>query len=226
MALPLLSYKFDPKATGLISPDIARFYKILPIAMQQERLLCAVCAPSAVEEVEALTNQKVEPVIYTQEEILNAIDSVYQLKPPDPISTADESSPSLEIEEVLKRMEPALKRRPSESRTVYALVGGEAELETIFVDEILAQGATCQTRVYWCPEGVYEELNEKMYQTSAISDEHFNECMRRLRVVAGLPRTSMGAAHSRFEMDFGGWKFVGYAAFTDEGALLEFHPKT
>lgn len=226
MALPLLSHKFDPKATGLISPDIARFYKILPIAMQQERLLCAVCAPSAVDEVEALTNQKVEPVIYTQEEILNAIDSVYQLKPPDPISTIDESSPTLEIEEVLKRMDAALKRRPSESRTVYALVGGEAELETILVDEILAQAATCQTRVYWCPEGVYEEFNEKMYETSAISDEHFNECMRRLRMVSGLPRTSMGAAHSRFEMEFGGWTFVGYAAFTDEGALLEFHPKS
>lgn len=226
MALPLLSHKFDPKAIALISADIARFYKILPIAMQQERLLCAVCAPSAVDEVEALTNQKVEPVIYTQEEILSAIDSVYQLKPPDPVSTVDESSPSLDIAEVLQKMDPALKRRPSESRALYTLVGGEAELEMILVDEILAQGATCQMRVYWCPDGVYEELNERMFRTSAISDEHFNECMRRLRMVAGLPRTSLGAAHSRFEMEFGGWTFVGYAAFTDEGALLEFHPKT
>lgn len=225
--VPLLSRKFDPRAVGLLSAEVARFYKALPISMEDDHsVLVALCAPTAVNEIRALINREVSPVIYRQEEILEAIDKVYHVRPPEPLTNVEEGMPSVDLGSVLDRMQPALKRRPSVSREPYSLVAGEADLPAIMADEFLAQGATAQTRIYWTADGIHEEREEKMHLTSRPPPEHFPACLRRLRVVAGLPEKSRGPSHVRFEMDFGGWPFLVYAAFLDDAALLEFHPKT
>lgn len=224
--VPLLSRKFEPRAVGLLSAEVARFYKAIPISVEENlSVLVAVCAPQALDEIRALINRDITPVIYRQEEILQAIEQVYHVQPPEPASNVDETAVSVELDSVLERMKPALKRRPSVHREAYSLVAGEADLPAILADEFLALGATAQKRLLWTGDGIYEELNERMYVTSAPPPEHFPACLRRLRVVAGLPEQSRGPSHVRFEMDFGGWPFVVYAAFTDDAALLEFHPK-
>ncbi|GEM_PF-5816818 len=225
--VPLLSRKFDLRAVGLLSADVARFYKALPISMEDDHsVLVAVCSPSAVTELRALVNREVSPVIYRENEILAAIEKVYHVRPPEPLSNITEEMSSIDLGDVLERMTPALKRRPSVYQVPYALVAGEADLAAIMADEFLAQGATAQTRLLWTAEGIFEERDERMFLTSRPPSEHVSACLRRLRVVAGLPERSTGPCHVRFEMDFGGWLFVVYAAITDEAALFEFHPKS
>ncbi|MDH7481015.1 MAG: type II secretion system ATPase GspE [Armatimonadota bacterium] len=70
----------EPEAIKLISQEIARRYKILPIARENGKLTLAMKNPLdifATDEVRLITGLEVEPVIATEEDIMNAISQHY-----------------------------------------------------------------------------------------------------------------------------------------------------
>lgn len=226
MELPLLSRRFDVRALALVSAEVAKHYRVMPISTEGDRkLLVALADPGAASEIGTITNREIEAVRYPEEEILRAIESVYGAKPPGPVSSVDERAPSIDLGEVLDAMRPALRRRPFVASEPYAWVGGGPDLAIALADQFLAQGAAAQTRLYWDCEGLHEQRGGRLCRTSVPPERLLDDCLRQLRLIAGLPRNGKGPAHSRFEMDFGGWRFSVDAMFVERAALLEFHAK-
>ena len=71
----------DPQATGLISQDLARRYKVIPVGVTGNRLRLAMKNPLdifATDEIRLMTGKEVEPMIASEEEILLAITEAYK----------------------------------------------------------------------------------------------------------------------------------------------------
>jgi len=76
----LSDYKIQPEAVKLVSQEIARRYRVIPIARTDGKLTLAMKNPLdifATDEVRLITGLEVEPVIATEEDILNAINQAY-----------------------------------------------------------------------------------------------------------------------------------------------------
>jgi type IV pilus assembly protein PilB len=71
----------DPAIATLISQDLARRYKVIPLAVEGNRLRLAMKNPLdifATDEIRLITGKEVEPVIATEEDILLAIQNAYR----------------------------------------------------------------------------------------------------------------------------------------------------
>ena len=74
--IDLTDYPIDQDAVKSISQDIARRYKIIPVTKNNGKLTLAMKNPLdvfAIDEVRLITGLDVEPVISTEEDIMNAI---------------------------------------------------------------------------------------------------------------------------------------------------------
>ncbi|MGQ9487627.1 MAG: type II secretion system ATPase GspE [Armatimonadota bacterium] len=71
----------DPEAVKLLAQDIARRFKAVPISLNNGRLTVAMVNPLdifAIDEMRLITGKDVEPVIATEEDVLNALNSAYR----------------------------------------------------------------------------------------------------------------------------------------------------
>lgn len=70
--LTLESYSLDEAAASLISSDIARKYKVLPIGFEENKLLVAMKNPTdiiAVDDLRLLTGYPIQPVVLPASEM-------------------------------------------------------------------------------------------------------------------------------------------------------------
>lgn len=71
----------DPEAVKLLAQDIARRFKAIPISLNNGRLTVAMVNPLdifAIDEIRLITGKEVEPVIATEEDVLNALNNAYR----------------------------------------------------------------------------------------------------------------------------------------------------
>jgi len=71
----------DPKALVLVSEELARKYNVIPLDVTDGALVVAMDDPvdlQAIEDLEAVTQKRIEPVISVREEIEEAIDTYYR----------------------------------------------------------------------------------------------------------------------------------------------------
>ncbi|MCS6950487.1 MAG: type II secretion system ATPase GspE [bacterium] len=71
----------EPEAVRLLAQDIARRFKAIPISLQNGRLMVAMVNPLdifAIDEIRLITGKDVEPVIATEEDVLNALNTAYR----------------------------------------------------------------------------------------------------------------------------------------------------
>lgn len=70
----------DPAVVPLISATFARRFKVLPIALENNRLLVAMANPLdifVIDELRMLTEKEIEPLIAVEEDLVSAINSAY-----------------------------------------------------------------------------------------------------------------------------------------------------
>ena len=121
----LTDYSIDEDAVKCVSQDIARRYKVIPIAKKNGKLTLAMKNPLdvfALDEVRLITGSEVEPVIAIEEDVLGAINREYSsgssakavseliddIQTTDVALTADESSDEeVSIEELRELSEEA-----------------------------------------------------------------------------------------------------------------------
>jgi type IV pilus assembly protein PilB len=101
----------EPQIAQLISQDLARRYKVIPLVVENNRLRLAMKNPLdifATDEIRLITGKEVDPVIATEEDILLAIQESYR-------ASGDA------VEEVMKDFEDDVeldKKRPDEDLSV------------------------------------------------------------------------------------------------------------
>ncbi|MHB1000600.1 MAG: GspE/PulE family protein [Armatimonadota bacterium] len=79
-SVDLTDYQFDPEIVKSISQELARRYKVIPLAKNDGSLSLAMKNPLdvfAIDEVRLITGLDVEPLIATEEDILLAISEWY-----------------------------------------------------------------------------------------------------------------------------------------------------
>lgn len=84
--LPLANYEIDPEAVKMIPESLSRKHYILPLDKMNDILTVVMANPldsKAIEEIEALTNCKIEVFVATYTEIKQAIEGCYSKKKPD-----------------------------------------------------------------------------------------------------------------------------------------------
>ncbi|NQT82870.1 Flp pilus assembly complex ATPase component TadA [bacterium] len=70
----------DPDVVKMVSPELARNYKVIPIMMVANILTVAMADPLdliAIDTMKMASGQNIEPVICTEDEILEAIDFIF-----------------------------------------------------------------------------------------------------------------------------------------------------
>ena len=81
--LPLSSYEIDPNLVGIVPENVARQYCLIPIDKIGNTLTIAMANPlnlQAVEDIELMTNCKVQTFVSTMTDIHGAIDKYYKKK--------------------------------------------------------------------------------------------------------------------------------------------------
>ncbi len=76
----LENFRFEKNMTGLISHDMARAYKVIPLYEREGVVTVAMADPTnlrSLDHIKFKTGKDLEPVIATEAEILAAIDRVY-----------------------------------------------------------------------------------------------------------------------------------------------------
>ncbi len=71
----------EPEATKLVSQSVARRYKVVPVAKDNGKITLAMKNPLdifAIDEIRLMTGSEVEPVMATEEDVLQAINRVYR----------------------------------------------------------------------------------------------------------------------------------------------------
>jgi type IV pilus assembly protein PilB len=72
----LADYQIDPQAAGLVSDQVARRYRALPIGFDDGRLVVAMSDPAnvfALDDIRTITGMDVKPVVATAADIENAV---------------------------------------------------------------------------------------------------------------------------------------------------------
>jgi len=88
LGLPMISlakYRMDPAATRIIPERLARQYSLVALAKFGERLVVAMADPMnifAIDDLKALTQVAIDPVLASETEIHRAIEQVYTSQPP------------------------------------------------------------------------------------------------------------------------------------------------
>ncbi|RKY31161.1 MAG: type II secretion system protein GspE [Candidatus Omnitrophota bacterium] len=78
--IDLKRFKIDPEIVKTIPPDIARNYQIIPISKMGETITLAMADPLnifAIDHVRSLTGYKINPIISSADEIIQAIELYY-----------------------------------------------------------------------------------------------------------------------------------------------------
>lgn len=78
----LTEYQIDPSVAGRIPESLAKRYKALPIAFEDDKLVVAMSDPSnvnAIDDIRTLTGRQVKPVVATGTDILAAISRIQRL---------------------------------------------------------------------------------------------------------------------------------------------------
>ncbi len=79
----LTDYPFEPELLKRVSQELARRFKVIPLEKRDGKLLLAMKNPLdifAIDEIRLITGLEVEPMIATEEEILNAIGSALRFR--------------------------------------------------------------------------------------------------------------------------------------------------
>ncbi|MGD0336771.1 MAG: ATPase, T2SS/T4P/T4SS family [Candidatus Omnitrophota bacterium] len=78
--IDLKRFKIDGEIAKIISPDIARHYQIIPLSKMGDTVTLAMVDPLnifAIDYVSSLTGYKINPIISSQQDILQAIELAY-----------------------------------------------------------------------------------------------------------------------------------------------------
>ncbi len=73
------AYEIDPNAVGLIPPELARKYHVLPIKVQDDEVVVAMADPAnifAIDDLRIVTGYDVRPVVAAESDLMTAIDKV------------------------------------------------------------------------------------------------------------------------------------------------------
>lgn len=79
----LFQYPIEKKATELVPKELAKKYKLMPVRINENKLVVAMTDPMdyfAIEELRMVTGMKIMPVLATTEELLRTINKHYDLQ--------------------------------------------------------------------------------------------------------------------------------------------------
>jgi type IV pilus assembly protein PilB len=79
----LSEMRVEEDVTSVISQELARRFKVFPVARAPKKITLAMKNPLdifAIDEIRLITGKEVEPVIATEEDIINAISSNYRVE--------------------------------------------------------------------------------------------------------------------------------------------------
>lgn len=80
--LKLSTHKINPAAIALIPEDMARRYELIPIDIEDNKLVVAMSDPAnvfAVDDLRIMTGYEIKPVVSTETDVVNAIAQNFQM---------------------------------------------------------------------------------------------------------------------------------------------------
>jgi type IV pilus assembly protein PilB len=159
MGLPFVDlggYEIDPNAAMLLSPDLAKRHKALPIKIEEDEILVAMADPAnifAIDDLRIVTGYEVRPVVATESDVLAAIEKFATMHQDVDRMVGDLESTTVEAER------EAEAEATDESAPV-------AKLMNVIVTEAIRQGAgdiyveplENELRVRYRIDGVCQEI--------------------------------------------------------------------
>ena len=110
----LSEYPIDPVMATLLPDQLARRYRAIPIGERDGKLLVAMSDPAnvyALDDIRAITNRDVQPVVATASDVEQAIDRFAGMGE-QVVALASEASSRLEAEEGTEDLEAAVEDAP------------------------------------------------------------------------------------------------------------------
>ncbi len=103
LGLPLISvlkYRMDPEVSRLIPERVARQYNVVPLAKLGDHLVVAMSDPMnifAIDDLKALTQFKINPVLALEAEIRQVLDKAYAAPAPEVSDTLQDDGPESKL---------------------------------------------------------------------------------------------------------------------------------
>ena len=191
LGLPMISlskYRLDPKIAAVIPERLARQYGVIALARFGPRLVVAVSDPLnifAIDDLKALTQVAIDPVLSPEAEIRQAIEQLYGNQPPaaepEPVKTTDNG----EVDE--ETLDTAVAHLLSES--------GEGEAPVVQVINLLVIEAMRRHASYMHLEPaddilrVRYRIDGRLIQSHKLPKAVQNPVLTRLKIMSGLDIT-------------------------------------
>ena len=189
LGLPMISlakYRMDPAATRMIPERLARQYNLVALAKFGERLVVAMADPLnifAIDDLKALTQVAIDPVLSSETEIHRAIEQIYTSQPPV-FTPAEEGAFGTGDE---KNLDTAVALLLNE--------GGETEAPVVRVINLLVMEAMRRyaSDIHLEPMGtclrVRYRIDGRLIETHRLPKAVQNLVSTRLKIMAGMDIT-------------------------------------
>lgn len=109
--IDLKRFKIDPEIVKMIPANVARHYQIIPISKMGDTITLAMADPLnifAIDTVETLTGYKINPIISSSQDIMQAIEQAYSEATQDMINGLVKEMSSSTIELIKEEKEAML----------------------------------------------------------------------------------------------------------------------
>lgn len=122
----LADYPIDPEVMTLVSLNVAKRYRVIPLLLKEGKILVVAMADPlnvfALDDLKRITRYKIEPVVSSEKEIINAIEQYYSLSDSLEEIMEDIGEQVLEVLPKEKEVEVAELRERAEEAPVVKLV--------------------------------------------------------------------------------------------------------
>lgn len=124
--IQLSKYKIDKSLMDLIPERIAKQYCIVPVSKIAKVLTIAMVDPLnifAIDDIKTLTNYQIEPIIATENDIRDAINSYYGSQTIEMSKIMEGVTPDLEVEQEEEKIDVSVVAEESKSAPIVKIVG-------------------------------------------------------------------------------------------------------
>ncbi len=201
-SIDLRKYKVDPALKDIITEKAARQYRVMPISHLRDTVTIALSDPlniSLIDDIQSLTNKKIDVVMATDTQIMKSIETFYGSKD---TTTVAEVSKNIDIEDLM-----IVSDQTAESMTITDATQDAPiiRMVSLIIKEAIKQRASDihlepgpdEMRVRFRIDGILQEI-------LTIPKENQNAVVTRVKIMARLNITvNQVPQDGRFKMRFG-----------------------
>lgn len=199
--IDLAKYKVDSQFVRIIPEKVARHYSLIPISKIGNVLTVAMSDPLnvfAIDDIKMLTNYKIDPVIATENDIKEAINTYYGAHAQEISTILEEAGPSdIEVVEEEEQLDISGMTEESQKAPIVTMV-------SLILNEAMKKRAS-DIHIEPCEKNlrVRYRIDGSLHDALTIPKENQNAVLARLKIMSKLDITETRLSQDgRFKINF------------------------